>query len=127
MQPDPEHLRQHYASLSDEALLEVDRTDLVEAARMIFDLEVARRKLVLLQETRQGESDTLDEQADDDEAKVAEAHGAGEEPGWLGEAAEVYSWTVQSATAHAPDAGLDARDALEADGIPCQLDLFEMP
>ena len=40
MQLDPEYLRQHYASLADDALLEVDRADLVEMARTIFDLEV---------------------------------------------------------------------------------------
>jgi hypothetical protein len=44
MQLDPEYLRQHYASLSDEAILAIDRADLVEMAQMIFDDEVGRRK-----------------------------------------------------------------------------------
>jgi len=34
MQLDPEYLRQHYASLSDEALLAVDRAELVEMAHV---------------------------------------------------------------------------------------------
>ncbi|HXB74552.1 MAG TPA: hypothetical protein VNY05_40330 [Candidatus Acidoferrales bacterium] len=143
MQLDPEYLRQHYASLSDQALLAVDRADLVEMAQVIFDLEVGRRKPVPPRDTRHGQptiprqGDPLDEEADDeeaddDEAEVDEAevdgetHGAGEEPGWLEEAAEVYSYAVQSATAHAPDA-VNARDALEAAGIPCYLDLCEIP
>jgi hypothetical protein len=117
MQPDPEYLRQHYTSLPDEALLEVDRADLVETAQTIFDLEVGRRKLVRQQDARQPDP------PDDG----GEMHGAGEEPGWLEEAAEVYGYAVQSSAANAPDAAVDARDALEAAGIPCVLDLYEMP
>ena len=134
MQLDPEYLRQHYASLSDEALLAVDRAELVEMARTILGLEVGRRKLVPPQDTWRGEPtisrqpDPLDEEADDDEAEVdGETHVAGEEPGWLEEAAEVYSHAVASATAQAPDTALDARHALEAAGIPCYLDLCEIP
>jgi hypothetical protein len=40
---DLEYLRRHYADLSDEALREIDRDDLVEAARRCYDEEVARR------------------------------------------------------------------------------------
>jgi hypothetical protein len=133
MQLDPEYLRQYYASLSDEALLAVDRADLVETAQMIFDLEVDRRKLAPPQDTLHGlatiprRPDPRDEEADDGEAEVdGETHGAGEEPGWLEEAAEVCSYAVQSATSHAPDA-MNARDALEGAGIPCYLDLCEIP
>ena len=43
MQLDPEYLRQRYASLSDEALLAVDRDELVEMARTIFELELGRQ------------------------------------------------------------------------------------
>jgi hypothetical protein len=58
MQLDPEYLRQYYASLSDEALLAVDRADLVETAQMIFDLEVDRRKLAPPQDTLHGQATT---------------------------------------------------------------------
>jgi hypothetical protein len=45
MQVDPEYLRRHYNSLSDEALLSIDRTDLVEIAQKCYDAELARREL----------------------------------------------------------------------------------
>jgi PhnB protein len=38
-------IRQQYADLSDEGLLEMDRQDLVEVARMCYDEELARRGL----------------------------------------------------------------------------------
>jgi hypothetical protein len=53
MQLDPRELRQHYASLSDEALLEIDRADLVDVAQMIFDEEVRERKLGSRRDMRQ--------------------------------------------------------------------------
>ena len=118
MQPDPEYLRQHYATLSDEALLEVDRGDLVEVARTIFDLEVRSRKLAPPRDI--GQPDPFDE---DGELRGED----GEEPDWLEEAAEVYGYAVQSSMSDAPDAAVDGRDALEAAGIPCYLDLYEMP
>ncbi len=40
-----EDLRRQYADLSDDALLEVDREDLVELARTCYDEELARRNL----------------------------------------------------------------------------------
>jgi hypothetical protein len=45
MELDPEYLSRHYDSLSDEALLAVDRNELVEMAQTILDEEVARRGL----------------------------------------------------------------------------------
>ena len=45
MQLDLDNLRQHYDRLSDEALLEVTRGDLVDQARDIYDAELARRGL----------------------------------------------------------------------------------
>jgi hypothetical protein len=124
---DSEYLRQHYASLSDEALLEVDRADLVDTAQMIFDLEVRGRKLVLPQDTRHGQPDPLVAEEDHDAAHVdGETHG-GEAPDWLEEAAEIQSYSAQSANPVAPEAALDARDAIEAAGIPCYLDLVDIP
>ncbi len=40
-----EDIRRQYADLSDEALLDVDRRDLVEVARTCYDEELARRRL----------------------------------------------------------------------------------
>ena len=114
MQLDPEYLREHYASLSDEALAEVDRGELVAMARTIFDDEVAQRKRAPLRDTRPGKPDPMDEPVDVDD-----------EP--LEDAAEVISFPVQSSTADAPDAALNARAALEDAGIPCSLELCEIP
>jgi PhnB protein len=42
---DIDGIRRQYAELSDEALLEIERGDLVEAARRCYDEEIARREL----------------------------------------------------------------------------------
>ena len=42
---DPAEFRRHYASLSDEALLEINRDELVEAAQQCYDEELAGRGL----------------------------------------------------------------------------------
>ena len=47
MQIDPEDFKRHYALLSDDALLEIDRDELVDAARPYYDAELAERKLAL--------------------------------------------------------------------------------
>ena len=45
MQIDPEDFKRHYALLSDDALLEIDRDELVHAARSCYDAELAERNL----------------------------------------------------------------------------------
>jgi PhnB protein len=45
MKVSAEDFRRQYAGLSDEALLDVERKDLVEVARICFDEELARRQL----------------------------------------------------------------------------------
>jgi hypothetical protein len=42
---DPEYLTKHYAGLSDEALIAVDRGELVESAQAFYDQEIERRGL----------------------------------------------------------------------------------
>ena len=44
---DPLELRRHYASLTDEALLEINHEELVEAAQQIYGEELAERGIVL--------------------------------------------------------------------------------
>jgi hypothetical protein len=95
MPVDPESLRKHYASLSDEALLAIDGADLVEIARKILHDEIARRLPAPPQANQRGHvpqitrgrPDGLD--GDEDIDRIPP--GAGDEPDWLEEAAEVYS------------------------------------
>jgi hypothetical protein len=51
MQIDPEALRQRYNSLSDEAFLAIDRSELIEAA--CYDAEFERRGLAAVQRQKQ--------------------------------------------------------------------------
>jgi len=72
MRIDPEDLRRHYESLSDEGLLDIDRDQLVEVAQGIYDQEIARRGLDGLAEP--------DEEAYDSGAPVDELDEAGTPP-----------------------------------------------
>jgi hypothetical protein len=122
MQLDPEYLRQHYASLSDEALLAVNRAELVEMAQATFDDEVNRRELAPRKRTgRVREPDLRDGDAEVD----AEPADAADKPGWLEEAAEIYSVDVRDGSA--PRDAEKAREALEAAGIPCYLEVNKIP
>lgn len=100
MQIDLDSIRRHYASLSDEELLALDRTELVETAQTCYDQELAERKL-----TADGDSD-----AD-----------AGDEPDWLEDAGCACTFYSQAGSQTAPDTAGDACTALEAAGIPCYL------
>jgi hypothetical protein len=42
---DPEEFKRRYVELSDEGLLSIDRTDLIELAQTYYDAEVASRGL----------------------------------------------------------------------------------
>jgi len=114
MQMDPEYLRGHYASLSDEALRAIDRTGLVEVARRCYDDELRRRSAA--------PHDLPDEEA----GVEVEPPDLGDTPNWLEDAAEVYSWVVRPGNAVPYDAEV-AQDALVDAGIPCHFDLFGDP
>jgi hypothetical protein len=105
MPVDVKYLREHYASLSDEALSAIDRTELVNEAQQCYDQEFAWRKQSRAAPERPEQVDL-------------------EQPDWLDEAAEVYSRSGHSGSVPANDV-LDAEQALEAAGIPCQLELIE--
>ncbi len=117
MEIDPEYLRSWYASLSDEALQEVDRSELVDGARTLYDIEVGRRlglaaaHLSVAAELSDGEL-----QMPGPEAR--------EKPGWFDEAAEVYS--LYSRLGSDTGAAVDgARQVLVAADIPCFVDVGE--
>jgi hypothetical protein len=103
MKIDPEYLRQHYASLSDDALLEIDGSELVETARTILEAEVSRRNL--------GKGDPTV---------------AGGKPEWLEEAAEVVAYAMRP-DGQPPQAATHACEVLEAAGIPHYLETSEVP
>ena len=98
MRIDPEDLRRHYESLSDEGLLDIDRDDLAPMAQGIFDQEMARRGLdgTAEADAEAYDSGALGEEADE-AADAAGESGPGEDdeedenPAWLEDAGCPYS------------------------------------
>jgi hypothetical protein len=116
MQVTNEDLRRHFASLSDEALLEVDESDLSDIARKCYDAELARRNLQSV-----GPSDAAAPAGGD----AGDTDAAVEiEPDWMENATCPASFTAHPGTARAPEAE-HARDVLLAAGIPCELSVLE--
>src|SRR5580658_5901850 len=111
MQVDPNYLRQYYASLSDEALLEIHREDLVEIAQGCYDDEVRQRRL-----------NSAREEPQEDGPQILDVETRDGKPGWLQEGAEVYSAIIRAGLVVAPDVD-NARAVLEAAGIPCYVDM----
>ena len=111
-----------------------DREDLVDVAQKCYDEEVSRRGLdvrtgkarVAREHVISSQSDALgdDEEAVDEES-VDDAAEAGDQPGWLEEAACVLSYNVHPGQHLAPECE-NARDVLQAAGIPCYLELHEI-
>ena len=118
MPVDLKYLREHYAALSDQALSAIDRTELVQEARQCYDQEVARRKVA--RPSTPVPTHAFDKALELDEELPA----TGDQSDWLDEAAEVYSSYERHGAGPTEDI-VDARDALEAAGIPCYLDLYE--
>jgi hypothetical protein len=113
MQITPEDLRHHYASLSDEFLLEVEESDLTELGRKYYEAELAHRNL-----RRGGAPESAAAHEFDADAENAVEIG----PDWKENAACPASFTAVPGSAHAPEAE-HACDVLIAVGIPCQLSL----
>jgi hypothetical protein len=113
MQIDLEHLREQYASFSDEALAEINPADLIEDARRIYDEEISRRQL---------DVDGTSAEADEEDAEFSLD---ADDPDWLADAAEVFSEAVLPGRARASEA-VNAHDALVAAGIPCHLEMAEI-
>ena len=111
---DTEFLRRHYAEMSDEELQSIDRNDLVEAARKILDAELATRETAEPEavELETGDAEQPHHEVDED---------------WLEDAAEAYSTTPRPGSNDPSQGSVDARNALDAAGIPCHLELFDDP
>ena len=114
MQINLDDLREHYQSLTDDELIEIERSDLTEAAQRCYDEEVARRGLHNGEEPApqpelEEEPEPLDTDAD---------------PDWLQDAAIACSYTSVPGGTAATDAD-HARDVLQEAGIPCQISVTE--
>lgn len=121
MQPDAKDLRRHYASLSDEALLDIQRDDLTAVAQRCYDDEIANRELA----------------GAGDETSAAEAAGIEVESDWLESAAVACSFGPQD-TADLDQAcsileqadlpyRVNARDQEDSQGQPYQIQDVMVP
>jgi hypothetical protein len=128
MRIDPEDLRRHYASLSDEEILDIDRSDLAPAAQGIYDREIARRRLHRPPEP-EPEPEPEEESyhrplpvvkpgANRDFASQPRADtGDGPPPAWLEDAACAWSASIYPSSDHI-GTGAEAQTALSDAGIP---------
>jgi hypothetical protein len=125
MKPDPEALSRHYQALSDAALLEIDRDELVEAAQQQYDAELNRRGLdpELPAGRRAAEAGPSHFRGDG-----AARYGGENElrPAWLEDSAEVYSAVVTPRGKSAEDMVAEASQALEEAEIPHYSELVEL-
>ena len=101
MEPNAEDLRRHYASLSDAALLAVERSDLTAIAQTCYDEELSKRDIV--------------------PGQVNRADGENE-PDWIEESVSACSFDSGPGNNPAPDLD-EARNILEAADIPCYVKL----
>lgn len=114
---DLDHLRRHYASLSNQGLLAIDRSELVDAAQKCYDDEIARRKLA----RAESKDDAYDDQEPDSGADFETSlEDEDESPGWLEDAACATSFLGMPGS-YAAEEAATARDALKAAGIPCSI------
>jgi hypothetical protein len=110
---DPEDLRKHYASLSDDEILQLGRDDLTPMAQKIFDAEVRRRGLDI--------EEAADNDADTDTQSLPFFRSAEEAEDDEGFSDKTFAVTTFSGTGSGPAEAADARDALLAAGIPCEV------
>jgi hypothetical protein len=114
MRINTEDLRRHYQSLPDGALEALDRAELTDAARMVYDEEVRRRGLI------SGKAAEWPDQPEDIEDLDVDA---GPEPDWLNDAACACSFYAPNQ--YSNDGAADASAALQAAGIPCHIVMHE--
>ncbi len=111
MQVDPEFLKKHYASLSDEAFDDIDRNELTGVAQKIYDEERGRREPA---------ADAAIEE------KVLEKVSTEPEPDWISEAICACTFRTTQGQYNSPEAQ-HAREALEAAGIAVHTGAYSEP
>jgi hypothetical protein len=107
MQIDLQHLKKHYASLSDEGFDEIKRDELIGAAQKIYDEERSRREPSVAKIRDPRPNVRLEP-----------------EPDWLNDAACACSFPALPGQFNAPEAD-HVRDVLEAAGIPAYVGAHE--
>jgi hypothetical protein len=118
MRIDPEDLRRHYESLSDEGLLDIDRDDLAAMAQGIYDREIARRGLDRGPETEEAPYGFEQDESAEDAAEPAPYEDEdGPPPAWLEDAACPWS-NVMSPGVDYSGSGAEVQAVLRAAGIP---------
>ena len=124
LQINPDDLRHYYASLSDEALVELDRTALTEMAQRCYDDELAQRKLSPQDAEGSVGSHAADTLVDETDGEVDGEFDldTGPKPDWLDDAACACSFAYLPGDISADDAE-NARAVLSAAGIPCYVAL----
>src|SRR5689334_10744942 len=120
MRINPEDLRRHYASLSDEALKAISPADLSEIARPIYSAELSRRAQIA-DTTSLDESDDLSMAPEDEVEEEDFELDSGPEPEWLEHAFCACTFAMpsggrQGGAQHAEQ----AREVLRDNGIPCR-------
>ncbi len=117
MSVDLKSLRRHSADLSDEALAEIDRNDLVDAARQCYDEELGRRQPAAEPEPEPAAPAVATEE------RVAAA-GTDGEPAWLPDAAVACAFVVHRGMPYCEQAA-NACAVLDGAGIPCHVRVQE--
>ena len=124
-----EDLLRHYASLSDEALRAINRTELVDIAQQCYDQELAQREPPERRTERLPRpvihAAPLDEPEDEETQEVEEDEldvEGGDTPEWSREAACVCTFATYAGNNATSDAE-NARDVLTEAGIPCYVAL----
>ena len=125
MQFKPDDLRRHYHSLSDEALLEIQRADLVEAAQSCYDAELAERGLDPRGRKRTAPAVPA-KPAEEPDIEVSQDDAGDDKPDWLANSDMVLSYVERPGMNVAGDME-KARDILAAAGIPCYLQFEVIP
>jgi hypothetical protein len=123
---DLEDFRQHYASLSDNALLALDRDELVEEAQKCFDEELARRKLdIQTVGPEDPEISAMPPTARSDQKEASSSIDGGQKPGWLDSAACACGFSNRPGDGGAAEIE-NARSVLESSGIPYYVVVHEL-
>ncbi len=130
MKIDPAEIQKRFAALDDDALMDVERDELSELARKLYDQECARRGLDAENALEQWEDEGGETDGDAPGEPLAGLSGAededGEQPAWMDDGVCVCTFEVTPGSAAVADVA-KARAVLLAAQIPCSLAISELP